>query len=432
VVQALFGGLFFDFVYATCYTCQVNNLLAQQLTADIKNDCVYCIINAVGHAVVAKISIIDFAIAWQTKIPDLQASCLAFDADSVYVVGTQSAVGDFLLSRINATAGTAEWARSIRYSGNTDTEPNWTTNASVAVGHDSLAVTLFTETNLDVRRTVSVTLQYPVTGDLHGDLDHMTISPGQLGSTGTWLRITPVPANVQYQDVGISWSSKTLPAEPYRQSIKNGHSKFSLTDRAWHNVLYGCELEPPYEITCTGRTFYHSNNIYVLGSITDKPTGTNADENIFVKYTAEGDIAWAKDWTDIIGEPCNIFNTASLIDRDLIYWTGHAPASDRGHVIVCDLEGNLAKSWSMDHCCLTDLAVVDSAVYVIGSVKDIPILAQAGAWAVQVPDHDSFVSIAVDPIWIMVLAHCNNKPRLICITHAGIHTRAFEIDADTF
>lgn len=395
-------------------------------------DSLYCIINNEDHAVVIRWS--NQTVAWQAKISSVQVKNIVVDLLHAYIVGT-GITGNFFISKLSINTGTPIWFRDIDIDRSNKIQV-WQPQASVDISGSVLAITFFTETSTDVRRTLVVTIQYPVDGNLLGKHNGMNIEDSaDRVSVGNWSKM--VPASTTYNIFNLTLGQARFLAEPYKQNSKNTNYRFSLPNNQWYNFIPGCKLDPPYNITCSGRTFYSNDgSIYVLGSLVDKPGGTNTNENIFVKYSADGKLLWSKDWTDAIGDSCGSFNSNSRVDNDLIYWISHAPDTNVSYIGTSDLLGNIpAVPSAIDSCRLVDLAVSNQhTVYVISNniLAHIDVFTRTVLWAKRSDHTDAFKSIAYNTNGVAVLGYINNNIALTIFDHAGNSYQSFQIDAYTF
>lgn len=129
-------------------------------------------------------------------------------------------------------------------------------------------------------------------------------------------------------------------------------------------------------------------NVYVLGSTVSY---NNFDSNnLFLKYSPEGNLLWRRTWTDQNGMDCGSYNAslryiAANVDigtQDTIVWAAQVPWNNVSYIGTMDTEGNLVDQYGnvrlptrLDSFRVTDLiwggnvpGVSDSVVGVVGQL----------------------------------------------------------------
>ena len=123
-----------------------------------------------------------------------------------------------------------------------------------------------------------------------------------------------------------------------------------LDNTHWYN-LFG-ELAPLTEgegdgVINGGVCHDNGGNVYVLGSVVRRP-GFESD-NLFLKYSPEGNLVWRRTWTDRNGMPCGSYNTSIRYlagdegsgTQDTLVWSSILPDQDVSYVGTMDTDGNL-------------------------------------------------------------------------------------------
>ena len=123
-----------------------------------------------------------------------------------------------------------------------------------------------------------------------------------------------------------------------------------LDNTHWYN-LFG-ELDPltegEGEAVINGGVCHDSGgNVYVLGSVL-RSEGFDSD-NLFLKYSPEGNLVWRRTWTDRSGFDCGSYNTsirflAEDVEtgiQDTLVWSSTLPDQDVSYVGTMDTDGNL-------------------------------------------------------------------------------------------
>lgn len=128
-------------------------------------------------------------------------------------------------------------------------------------------------------------------------------------------------------------------------------------------------------------------NVYVLGSTVDWSNGLGSN-NLFLKYSPQGNLLWRRTWTDDNGLNCGSFNASlryieaniDLGTQDTIVWAAQVPWDKTSYIGTMDTEGNLVDQYGdarlptrLDNFTVTDLVwtgnvdqVGDSTVGVVG------------------------------------------------------------------
>ena len=128
-------------------------------------------------------------------------------------------------------------------------------------------------------------------------------------------------------------------------------------------------------------------NVYVLGSTIDWNNGSGSN-NLFLKYSPQGNLLWRRTWTDDNGLNCGSFNASlryieaniDLGTQDTIVWAAQVPWDKISYIGTMDTEGNLVDQYGdarlptrLDNFTVTDLVwtgnvdeVGDSTVGVVG------------------------------------------------------------------
>ena len=127
-------------------------------------------------------------------------------------------------------------------------------------------------------------------------------------------------------------------------------------------------------------------NVYVLGSTIDWNNGIG--NNLFLKYSPQGNLLWRRTWTDDTGMNCGSFNASlryieaniDLGTQDTIVWAARVPWDRISYIGTMDTEGNLVDQYGdarlptrLDNFAVTDLVwtgnidqVGDSTVLGVG------------------------------------------------------------------
>ena len=125
-------------------------------------------------------------------------------------------------------------------------------------------------------------------------------------------------------------------------------------------------------------------NVFVLGSIVDNDINYTGN-NLFLKYTADGELLWSRTWTDANDLNCGSYNASmryndvrpGVSDRETITWASYAPYNNYPYAYIgtMDMDGELVDGFGsarapveMANIRIADLEVtVGSNVYVVGA-----------------------------------------------------------------
>ena len=116
----------------------------------------------------------------------------------------------------------------------------------------------------------------------------------------------------------------------------------------WYNLFGDTGATIDANATINGSVCHDSGgNVYSLGSVTHS-VGFNTD-NLFLKYSPEGNLLWRRTWTDNFGMDCGSLNASlrfiaanvELGTQDTIAWAGWVPTQNISYVGTMDTEGNM-------------------------------------------------------------------------------------------
>jgi hypothetical protein len=128
-------------------------------------------------------------------------------------------------------------------------------------------------------------------------------------------------------------------------------------------------------------------NVYALGSV----YGTVSSDNLFMKFSPEGELLWRRTWTDTHGNPCGSYNSSmrfiaanvALGTQDTILWAAFVGWEDHtSYVGTMDTDGNMVDEFGNPRLAtrLKGIKVTDvewagnvqsfnSAVYAVGNYR---------------------------------------------------------------
>ena len=128
-------------------------------------------------------------------------------------------------------------------------------------------------------------------------------------------------------------------------------------------------------------------NVYALGSV----YGTVSSDNLFMKFSPEGELLWRRTWTDKHGNPCGSYNSSmrfiaanvALGTQDTILWAAFVGWEDHtSYVGTMDTDGNMVDEFGNPRLAtrLEGIKVTDvewagnvesfnSAVYAVGNYR---------------------------------------------------------------
>ena len=128
-------------------------------------------------------------------------------------------------------------------------------------------------------------------------------------------------------------------------------------------------------------------NVYALGSV----YGTVSNDNLFMKFSPEGELLWRRTWTDTHGNPCGSYNSSmrfiaanvALGTQDTILWAAFVGWEDHtSYVGTMDTDGNMVDEFGNPRLAtrLEGIKVTDvewagnvesfnSAVYAVGNYR---------------------------------------------------------------
>lgn len=128
-------------------------------------------------------------------------------------------------------------------------------------------------------------------------------------------------------------------------------------------------------------------NVYALGSV----YGTVSSDNLFMKFSPEGELLWRRTWTDTHGNPCGSYNSSmrfiaanvALGTQDTILWAAFVGWEDHtSYVGTMDTDGNMVDEFGNPRLAtrLEGIKVTDvewagnvesfnSAVYAVGNYR---------------------------------------------------------------
>ena len=128
-------------------------------------------------------------------------------------------------------------------------------------------------------------------------------------------------------------------------------------------------------------------NVYALGSV----YGTVSSDNLFMKFSPEGNLLWRRTWTDTHGNPCGSYNSSmrfiaanvALGTQDTILWAAFVGWEDHtSYVGTMDTDGNMVDEFGNPRLAtrLKGIKVTDvewagnvesfnSAVYAVGNYR---------------------------------------------------------------
>jgi hypothetical protein len=149
----------------------------------------------------------------------------------------------------------------------------------------------------------------------------------------------------------------------------------------WYNLFGDTGATVSANVAINGSVVHDAGgNVYVLGSTTG--VNFNNNNNLFLKYSPEGNLLWRRTWTDSSGLSCGSYNASlryieanvDLGTQDTILWAAQTPNNNISYVGTMDMEGNMVDQFGnvrlpvrLDDFAVTDLESADtiSAPYVL-------------------------------------------------------------------
>ena len=199
----------------------------------------------------------------------------------------------------------------------------------------------------------------------------------------------------------------------------------------WYN-LFGDTGATVYANATINGSVVHDlgGNVYVLGS-----TVGNINNNLFLKYSATGQLLWRRTWTDHNGLPCGSYNASlryiaanvALGTQDTILWAAQVPVVGISYVGTMDMDGNMVDQFGasrlpvrLDNFAVTDLewqgnvsAInINSGVLVVGQLRqpdsslNYPVLAAIDLDTAGVYDDLTVVTVGA----ILTAGYLNGPP----------------------
>jgi hypothetical protein len=227
---------------------------------------------------------------------------------------------------------------------------------------------------------------------------------------------------------------------PRLSTISDQESCVDITvDRAsinpfWYNLFGDTGATVSANVTINGSVVHDSGgNVYVLGSTVAGGFNKN-NNNLFLKYSATGQLLWRRTWTDNNGLPCGSYNASlryiaanvALGTQDTILWAAQVPFTGISYVGTMDMDGNMVDQFGaprlptrLDNFAVTDLEWsgnvsgigVNSGVLVVGQLRqpgpglNYPVLA-----GIDLDTAGAYLDSTVVPVGAILTAGHLNGP----------------------
>ena len=156
-------------------------------------------------------------------------------------------------------------------------------------------------------------------------------------------------------------------------------------------------------------------NVYALGSM----YGTVSSDNLFMKFSPEGELLWRRTWTDTHGNPCGSYNSSmrfiaanvALGTQDTILWAAFVGWEDHtSYVGTMDTDGNMVDEFGNPRLAtrLEGIKVTDvewagnvesfnSAVYAVGNYRAPGYNYIPCVYGVDLDTSSVFIDVTVSP-----------------------------------
>ena len=242
------------------------------------------------------------------------------------------------------------------------------------------------------------------------------LNPGEMAFTlkfdsGSIAHPTKIAKNlVTVNGFQMPWNFSTSTDNGYMQMDEAGYNPQmdgateleNLGSPFWWNVYGNISLGQQNDTIIIGGVVHDLEGyIYVTGQHTPQ---SGAAENLFLKYSPDGELLQHTTWTDDQGMPCGSYNQSLRIDHahdDMMYWCSYVQGSTTSYVGDKDKQGNLIQyPKKIENFWVQDLDISDTPgnVYIVGAqfgnnlsptVALLDINNNTTIWTSNVIPHDS-------------------------------------------